>query len=194
MTLFFLRMILYLDDKFHVIKKIVAKTGQWDGEHWIFSIVQIFELGKDRKIIGEPIFLPKYVLQDSNATPDDLIQAGKESTMQSMNETREVIQVLKRNGLDYSSELTAFHDRFANSWMSLVVILIVLPVLAKSHVRSGLVLKVLLCLGLMFGYHLLHAITVAMGNSGALPPFLCAWSSHLVFGITAIVLIPKANF
>jgi len=54
--------------------------------------------------------------------------------------------------------------------------------------------NILICLALVFSYHVLSAIALALGASGLLFPFLSAWLANIIFTTGGIFFLEHANF
>ena len=184
----------YLSESYNIVKRIVSKSATWTGNKWKFHDVSIYELGPEKKIIGEPLFFPNYELPEFTIIPDDLLRAAKEADIKSINDVRESIAALKRNGLDFTAEIVDFHEKLSTPWANLTLMLLIIPVLAKSRVRKGYAIIVISCIGVAFAFHLVYAVSLAFGRSGTLPPFLSAWGVHFIAILGSFTWLKKANY
>ncbi|MBN1493036.1 MAG: LptF/LptG family permease [Candidatus Omnitrophica bacterium] len=183
----------YLDEAHDVAKRIVAKKGTWNNNIWTLHQVSIYDLDAQKRIIGEPHFYPERTFPNSPVRPQDFISANKSQMVQSINEIKATAKRLRRNGLDDRSEQVDYHDRIANPWMNLIIILLLLPFLARTNVRKGMVISIVLCILVVFGYTVVNAFVLALGKKGILAPVISAWAAHALFAGTALFFMKEAN-
>jgi len=86
------------------------------------------------------------------------------------------------------------YEKIATPWMSLIILLVSLPLLGKSNIRKGMVLSIIICLILVFAYHVSNAFFLALGKKGMLPPAASAWLAHILFGAGALLFMKRANY
>jgi lipopolysaccharide export system permease protein len=75
---------------------------------------------------------------------------------------------------------TKLHERLAEPWTCLVVVLIAIPFGAPSG-RRNVFIGVAGAIGIVFVYYVLQQLSVALGLHGSLPPWLAAWTPNLAF-------------
>jgi lipopolysaccharide export LptBFGC system permease protein LptF len=74
------------------------------------------------------------------------------------------------------------------------MMLLATPFLASIHTRKSIARNVLICAGLIFAYHVFGAVSIALGKSGKLLPFLSAWGGNIVFATFAFTRFDRANY
>lgn len=87
---------------------------------------------------------------------------------------------------------TKFHERLAEPWTCLVVVLIAIPFGAASGRRNlfvGVAGSIFIC----FVFFVIQKISLAVGSGGYLPPWLAAWSPNLIFGGTGVFLTARVR-
>lgn len=174
-------------------QKMVAQRGRWDGQQWIFEGVMEYQMDSAGRILGEPRKTPSKAYPDIQVTPADLVNASSESTFLSYRELKHAVQKLKENGINVDSEKVELHNRLAAPWQGLVMMLVAVPILAPTRNRKAIAGSVLLCIGLVFIYHVTGAIALALGKAGKLFPFLSAWASNILFAIGSLFMLDRAN-
>lgn len=183
----------YLNDQYKITKRVVAKKAEWQDNTWLFSKVSIYELGPNKKIIGEPQFFPRTTFPDITTTPTDLIQCAQTTMVQSIKEIKATTARLKENGLEHRSELVDMYEKIAYPWTSLVIIFLSLPFLARTRVRRSMALAIVVCLLTVCGYHVLNAFILALGKRAVLSPQLSAWGAHIICSVGAFAFMKRAN-
>lgn len=187
--------VLWLDPRTrNTQRKMVAKKGRWEAEKgWVFENVTEYEMDPDRQILGEPHNYGTKIYEDVRLTPEDLRYASSENTFLSTRELKHYIRKLEENGVRAYPEKVEYQYRLAAPWYSLVMMLITLPLLAPTQTKKIIALNVLICLGLVFLFHVTGAMAIALGKTGRLPPFLSAWLNTLIFSATAVYFLQRAN-
>ncbi|HTL47700.1 MAG TPA: LptF/LptG family permease, partial [Verrucomicrobiae bacterium] len=169
------------------------QSGTWDGEKWTFQGVTEYQMDSQGKILGEPRKFPAKTYPDLKVTPRDLTSSSSESTFLSYRELKHSVQKLKENGINVDSEKVELHYRLAAPWQGLVMMLVAVPILAPTRNRKAIAGSILLCIGLVFIYHVMGAISLALGKAGKIFPFLSAWAGNIVFAIGALFMLDRAN-
>lgn len=175
-------------------RKMVAKKGVWqEDKKWIFENVTEYEMDAQGRILGEPRNFPTKSYPDILVTPTDLRFSAIETFFLSSRELKNYIEKLEENGIKAYSERVEHQYRLASPWHSLVVILIAIPLLSPTRSKKIIALNVLICLGIVFFFHVIGAIALALGKTGRLASFLSAWLSTFIFSAGAIYFLERAN-
>lgn len=174
-------------------RKMMARKGFWKEDHWEFEDVTEHHMDSRGRILGEPKIFPIKIYPEINLTPKELISVSSESSFLSYRELKKSIQKLRENGVGIQSELVDLHDRLASPWQSLVMMMICVPLLAKTAHRKLIAYNVLLCVGFIFVFHVLGAVGIALGKAGKIFPFLSAWLGNIIFGVGSLVTLEHAN-
>jgi lipopolysaccharide export system permease protein len=175
-------------------QKISAKQGRWTGNFWEFEGVTEHQLDSKGRILGEPMVFPKKSYPEINTAPQDLANASSESIFLSYREMKRSMKKLKESGVKPSSELVDMQDRLASPWQSLVMMMITIPLLARTRTRKGIAASILICTALVFAYHVVGAIGLALGKAGNFFPFVSAWAGNTLFTLGAVANFDKANY
>lgn len=186
--------ILWLDNKEGSSRqKMIAESGSWDGSQWIFENVLEYQMDSQGRIMGEPKTYPTRSYMDLEVLPKDLLLAATESSFLSYRELKASVKKLIENGVNVDSEKVELHHRLAAPWEGLVMMLIAIPILTPTRNRKAIAGSVLLCVALVFVYHVTSAVGLALGKAGKLFPFLSAWAANILFAIAALFTLDKAN-
>jgi lipopolysaccharide export system permease protein len=96
------------------------------------------------------------------------------------------------NKRDYATLYTQLYARLAAPWTSLVVVLVAVPLGARSGRRNVFVSvasSIFLCL-LYLG---IMQLGMALGTGGQLPPLLAAWLPNALFGTIGVVMLLRTR-
>ena len=176
-------------------QKMVAKKGIWQAGtgDWLFENVTEYEMDGQGRILGEPRNFPNKVYADLEVTPEDLRYASSETYFLSMKELKHYIRTLEDNGIKAYAEKVEHQYRLASPWHSLVVMMIAIPLLSPTQSKKLIALNVLICLAIVFTFHVTGAMSLALGKTGRLPPLLSAWFNTFAFSAGAIFFLERAN-
>lgn len=175
-------------------KKMVAKKGSWRSDQgWIFENITEYEMDPQGRILGEPRNFVTKNYPDITTRPEDLLYASSESAFLSTKELKRYIKTLEENGIRAYGERVEHHYRLAAPWHSLVMMLIAVPLLSPTRSKKIIAFNVLICLGIVFAFHVTGAMSLAMGKTGRLPPFLSAWLNTFLFSAGAVYFLERAN-
>lgn len=175
-------------------RKMIAKKGTWQKEgNWLFENVTEYEMDPRGYVLGEPRNFVTKVYEDVRVTPEDLRYASSEGIYLSRKELKHYIEKLRENGIKASSESVEHQYRLASAWHSLVMMLIAIPLLSPTRSKRIIAFNVLICLGIVFIFHITGAVSLALGKTGRLPPFLAAWLNTFLFSGGAIFFLERAN-
>ncbi len=187
--------VLWLDkENRNTRQKMVAKTGAWRDGAWEFEGVIEYQMDSRGRILGEPVAFAKKRYEELNISPRDLASASSESAFLSYRELKHSIARLKENGVLVASEAVDLQHRLAFPWQSLVMMMMAIPLLAQTKTRKLIAFNVLICLGLIFVYHVTGAVGLALGKAGKVFPFASAWMSNMIFAVGSLFYLEKANY
>src|SRR3989338_617902 len=185
--------ILWLDDHKQVKKKTTAQKAIWTGSEWELHQATDYSVDRSTQMMGEPVFARTAVYPEIQEAPEEFIKAVRESENISYHELKEYIKKMKENGVRLSSEAVDLQYKLAAPWQSFVVILLTIPILAKTATRRTIAMNILICIGVIFLYHVLGAVMLAMGKAGKLFSMVSAWGPTFAFASGAFFFMERAN-
>ncbi len=175
-------------------QKMIAKKGLWQDGVWNFQGVTEYQMDSQGRVLGEPQTFPFKTYPELKFTPKELALASLESSFLTYRELKASIRKLKENGVNVSSERVDLHYRLAQPWQALVMMLLAVPFLARTTNRRAIAMHVLVCVAVIFAYHVSNAIGLALGKAGKIFPFLGAWGGNILFSLGAIFHLEKGNY
>jgi len=174
-------------------QKMIAKRGAWKGTLWEFENVTEYQMDSRGRILGDPETFTKKGYPEINFSPEELAAASSDSMFLTYGELKNWTQKLVENGVQVNSERVDLQTRLASPWQGLVMMLVAIPLLARTANRKLIAFNVLVCVGLVFAYHVLGAVGIALGKAGKLFPFVSAWAGNILFTVGALLHLEKAN-
>lgn len=185
--------VLFFDAQKRVKRKLFAKEGHWEGDTWRLRNVTDYGTNAEGKILGEPRVYSEKIYEEIEETPKEFMSASSEGALLSYKELKYYIQQMEENGLHAYPEMVELQYKLSSPWNSLIMMLISILFLTVSRKKKVIALNVLYCLALVFSFHVIGAVSLALGKAGTLPPFLSAWSNNFVFSLGSLFFLDRAN-
>ncbi len=185
--------VLFFDQKKRVKRKLFAKDAHWEGNGWRLRNITDYETNAEGKILGEPHVHSEKVYEEIKETPKEFLSASSEGTLLSYRELKHYIRQMRENGLQAYQEMVELQYKLSAPWNSLIMMLIAILFLTVSRKKKVIAINILYCLVLVFSFHVLGALSLALGKAGTLPPFLSAWSNNFFFSVGSIFFLDRAN-
>lgn len=164
---------------FRPARLIEVESAAWNGHGWQLNGVRARTFGPSG--VHQPPEPPaRFTLPE---TIDDFKVASISAEELSYGMLRHQIKELGRKGVDSSESWVDLHLKLALPAASVVMILVAAPLMASgSRVRS-LAPAIGLGFVLGFAYFFVTAFTRALGQNGALPAAVAAWSANGLFAL-----------
>jgi lipopolysaccharide export system permease protein len=185
--------LIFLDQAKNIKRRITAESASYKNGVWTLEQIMSYETDPSGKIVGEPDHIVKKEYPEILETPRDFKEAAAEGDFLSYQELKGHIAKLEESGITASSEKTDLQAKLATPWQSLIMILVAILFLSKTTQRKAVAMNVLVCLLVIFIYYVTNAIFMALGKSGAIPPFISAWAANFIFAAGCIFFFEKGN-
>ena len=181
--------VFFFDKDFILVKRIDAKSAQWDNGIWYLNkgLIQHIKDGtltKSKSFIKHAIQLPE--------TPNNFRRSMKAPEEMSFWELRKYIKKIREEGYDATQLLVDLNIKIAFPFICPVLALVGVP-LALSRRKGGIPFSITIGIGLSFFYLLTFGLSRSFAISGLLPPILGAWMANLLFSLFGIYLILAAE-
>jgi lipopolysaccharide export system permease protein len=164
---------------FRPARLIEAESATWDGQRWQFLGARTREFGKDG-VRETPSVPDGFVLPE---TLEDFKAVSVEPEELSYSMLRRQIKDLRRKGVDTSESWVDLHLKLALPAASLMMMLIAVPLAASGTRVTSIPASAAVGFVVGFSYFVVVAFARALGQSGALPPALAAWSANGLFAL-----------
>ncbi len=180
-------------------RQIVARTGEWTGDGWVFRDVVDTTLPNQQGIAPSRTVTNRLELAELTETPDQIRSSLKvdrlfsnfnQATKRPQLSVKEIVDYRRLHPNDTRREaplLTQLHGRLAAPWTCLVVVLIAIPFGAPAGRRNafvGVAASVFIC----FAYFLLLRFGLSIGTGGRLPAWIAAWGPNVLFSSIGVLL------
>lgn len=167
-----------LGPNFRPERLIEADSAAWDGHRWQLAGARTREFTPEgvREVAGVP---DGFVLPE---TLDDFRIMDVDAEDFSYAMLRQQIEDLRRKGVDASESWVDLHLKIALPAASFIMMLLAVPLAARGTRLSGLT-DLVLGAGVGFAYFVVMAFSRSLGQTGALPPLVAAWTANSVFAL-----------
>lgn len=184
--------ILEHDDKQNIKTKIYAEKAVWRNNRWVFYQCFIYHLNENQRVKGEPLYFGDTFFQIEE-TPQDLMRQNIPVENMNIKELSSYIGKLSQSNATAAINkiMVDLYQKTSFPFTSLIIILIGIPSSIVIRRRAVAFSSIGLCIGIGFIFYVAFAVSIALGKTGALPPFAAAWISHVIFGGLALYFIAK---
>ncbi len=186
--------ILWLAADKKVYKKVIAREARWNGEAWELRQVNETEIARNGRIVGRPVSYGTKVYPEIMESPQEFYKSAADTRLIPYKSLKEYLARLRENGLEPYAEYVDLYERLTTPWNSLIVMLISIPLLAKTATRKSVAVNILMCIGIVFLFHVASALFLALGKSGKIQPFLSAWITSFLFGFGGLFFLEQADY
>lgn len=169
----------------HGIVKIPKAT--WEDDHWTFEAGVEEQFLPAGEIRSDPLPPGPLNLREK---PSDLLAAQRDAEEFSYFALADLVENLRRKGLDPTEYVVDLHLKLAVPFICLVMALLAIPLGLRHDLRSSsLAGSIGTGLVIGFSYWVVLALTVSLGHGGALPPPVAAWTANAIFAAIGLFLL-----
>ncbi|MEK6567996.1 MAG: LPS export ABC transporter permease LptG [Candidatus Omnitrophota bacterium] len=185
--------ILEHDNQQNLTAKITARRADYKDKLWFFYEFNRLNFDDQGQVSDDAIYRQEEIT-DITETPQDFLQQKKHQELMTIAQLEDYIWKLRKSGARPAVRnlLVELHQRYASSFSSLILILIGIPFSFKIRKRANIFSSFGICIGISFLYYVLTGISLALGKSGMLFPFLSAWIAPIGFSIAALRMIQES--
>jgi len=181
----------FFDDAFHLFKRIDAKEAQWQNNQWVLREVVTRTFEPDKTITT--VFQPQAVIP-LRETPDTFKQRIRTPEEMSFLELKEYIAKTTREGYDITQYLADLYAKTSSPFINFIISLLGIPFAIRLGRHGGFALGVMVSFALGFSYWVFFNICLALGQGGAFPPLIAAWTANLIFGMLGVYLLLQVRY
>lgn len=166
---------------FRPTRMIQAAAAAWDGDRWDLVGAHTREFTPEgvREREGIP---PGFAIPE---TMDDFRVVSVEPEEFSYGMLRRQIATLRGKGVDVSESWVDLYLKIALPAASIVLMLVAVPLVARGSRVTSLPAAAGFGFALGFAFFIVLAFARALGQNGALPPLVAAWTANGLFALLA---------
>jgi lipopolysaccharide export system permease protein len=171
------------DPSFKLNRIIEIPALRWRNDRWDIIEGSVKNFGPDGEIVTRPLEPGQFVLP---VAPAELTTRRRYANEFSFVELWRRINLLRARGLSTLAVEVDLHEKMARPFAGLVMVLIALPLAARSGRRAGMTASLGMGLAVAFLYFFVSGVSASAGRSGTIPPMLSAWTANILFTIVAL--------
>jgi lipopolysaccharide export system permease protein len=170
-------------------RRIDAAEATWDGERWQFvsGYVRQFRAGQE---VAEKF--DRMAVGGLAERPEDFAKPGHRPDEMNWFELKGYVERLRASGARVENYLVDLHLKLAFPLVCVIVVVIGVALSTRLRMQSA-ALGFGLSVAISFCYYGIMRASQALGHSGALPPYVAAWSADVLFGSVALVMLRQAQ-
>jgi lipopolysaccharide export system permease protein len=170
---------------------VTAEGALWTEERgWVLAEGYLRSLGADSTEFS--MRFNQLAMPELTERPRDLLEVPREPEEMTAAEIDRIATILERSGGDPKEWLVRRGQLMALPIATLVIVLFGAP-LATSYKRGGAAFGVGLSLLTVITFIAMLKLAQALGEAGALSPFMAAWTPNILFGAAALVLLARVR-
>lgn len=182
--------IYFFDETFHLMKRLEARKGLWDGTAWMFSDGFILGRTDDSAYTLDRFQELRLELPQRPSDFQYLAKAPEEMTFGELNQ---YVTKIRREGYDATRYQVDLHTKIAFPCTSLVMALLGIGVALYQGKKGGIAMGVAASVAVAFVYVMLFHFVLSLGYSGTLPALLAAWIPNAFFALAGLFLMAIAR-
>ncbi len=171
------------DNQFRCTRRIDAREVRWVDGKWQFYEGSLRTFGEDGSLQTTPFHQMNFPLEENW---ESFQKIERESQELSYSELRTYIHKIQASGYDATRYLVDLYSKLSYPLLNMIMVLIGVPFALKTSRSGGVALSVGISVLIGFGYGIIYYVFLTVGKTGALPPFLSAWTPTLLFGLGGI--------
>lgn len=179
------------DDLGNLIRRIDAKSGQWQEDYWVLKEVRLFFWDEGGRNLTES-FRSRYEEERFNASPESFQKNIQSVEEMPIKEAKVWLDSLIRTGLAYKEPLTDYYRRYSFALTPFIVVLLSAS-LGGRFKKNILLMSLLASLSLSVIYYVMQMITAILANHGYISPLAGAWTPFAFFSLGGIILFQFAR-
>ncbi len=178
------------DSDFNLLERASAASAQFGVGGWrlLDGVLWKFEHGN----LSDTATFESLPV-DLDETPEDMKVYQKDAEQMTLGELRAFIKNMEEKGYDAQAYKVDLHAKFAFPLVGFIMAILGIPFAVRIGRSGGIALGIGVSVIIGVVYWIVMAWSLTLGHSGALPPFLAAWGSHVVFGAGGVILLSKVR-
>ena len=185
--------ILEHDEEQNLKAKIVASKAAYKNSIWTFYELTKFYFDRYDQITDDTYYSEEQILAITES-PQDFLQQRQHPEFMTVSQLEDYIWRLKKSSATAAirSLSVDLYNRYASAVSCLILILVGIPFSFVIRRRANIFSSFGICIAISFLYFILTSVSLALGKSGVLFPFLAAWIIPALFFSLSLKAITEA--
>lgn len=182
--------ILEHDERQNITRKVVARKGVYEEGLWRFYQSITYDFDLNGQIKGEPQYLEEEIMTIPES-PQDFLNQRQRPDFMNISQLNDYIWKLSKSGATtvIRNLRVELYQRFTAPLASIIIILLGIPFSLRMRKRATGLSSIGLSIMVGFLYYVVNAVSIALGKSGVLPPFVATSLSPLLAFLLSLHLI-----
>jgi lipopolysaccharide export system permease protein len=172
-----------LDQGLAPLARLDAPSATPVGDRWDLENVTRMDLGRGGNV---PLEKMPRLQMDMNLQPGDLKVVAKSADDMGFVALWNYCQFLEEGGYDTARYRTLLQGKISLPFAALVMAFLGIPFSLRDGRSSGIGIGIGISIIIGFGYFILNALLLSLGQAGALPPLVAAWAANLIFAAAGL--------
>ena len=175
---------------FQLSRRIDASKAVWEGDRWIFYDVveRSFRSGELIKITRS-----KKKAIPLAETPEDFEVLRTQTDDMPIRKLRRYIRKIESEGYDSTPYRVDLQVKISFPLLNIITAFLGIPFALRLPRIGGLAAATGMSLVLGFTFWVIFAITVSIGQTGLIPPFVAAWAADVLFAALGVYLLLRVE-
>ena len=172
--------------------KIVAKSGRWEKNKWVFLNCIIYNLDYNGEVLGKPEVYTRKAM-DFKETPADFYRGQYQADLMNFSQLAEYVRKFYKVDKRIARQIAVdLYYKTSFPFISFIVVLLGIGFGLNTR-RGGALWGIGTSIGISFLYYGVMDICLALGKGGWLPAGLAAWSANILFFGLGFILLARLN-
>jgi lipopolysaccharide export system permease protein len=180
----------YLNPDFTLKARIDAEKAEWKDNKWVFNKVLSTHFDNTNVPVLERSEEAIIAIPEK---PDNFKIIQKDAEKMGYFELKKYVNKIQTEGYDVQRYLVDLQGKIAVSFVTIIIVIIGVSFSLRSERTGGVMQSIGIGIFVGFSYFVVHAFSMTLGRSGALPPFLAAWAANIIFSAAASLLFYRVR-
>ena len=181
----------FFDDKFKLKQNVAAQSAIYKNNEWVLRDGMITVFPEDTSFPLSKHFQERTLKLP--ATPKEFMEIEKQVDTLRLKDLLAFIRRNRESGLNTKSYEVDFHARVSMSFISIVMALLVIPYSVRPRRNGGVGLDLTFCVAWILLYWILFSISLSLGRSGTVEPWIAVWSPSALFLFVAFFMLLRTE-
>jgi lipopolysaccharide export system permease protein len=175
---------------FQLSRRIDAARATWEGDGWVFHDV-VERTFREGELIEVARAEERRI--DLAETPEDFEVIRTETDEMPLTKLRHYIRKIESEGYDATPYLVDLQVKISFPVLNIITAFLGIPFALRLPRVGGLAAAAGMSLVLGFTFWILFSVTVSVGQTGLLPPFVAAWAANVLYAALGIYLLLRVE-
>lgn len=166
-------------------RRIDARKATWNGKEWVFQDVEVRDFRPGMKYKMERY---KEKVIPIPEVPYDFQRFQKAAEEMSFRELKAFTLRIGKEGYDTTPYDVDLQAKLSFPFLNVITVFIGIPFALRGPRQGGMVVGIVQSLVICLFYYVVFSLSLSLGKTGVLPPFLSAWIPNILFGILGVFL------